>query len=116
MFEGIRNVISKAAAMTAAIAAAALSAVRTAFAASTDSSLPPEYTELLRLAHEKVQAATQPGAFGNGTPLIGGGGGDLAAMLPWVAVAACVAATAAVAAAVKALRPKMSDEVMLVQQ
>lgn len=116
MFRWIRNAISKTSAMTAAAAAAALSAVRTAFGASTDPSLPPEHMELLRLAHEKVQAATQPGAFGNGTPLIGGGGGgDVAAMLSWMAVAACVAAIAVIAAAVKALRPKIRDEVMLAQ-
>lgn len=112
MFERIRNVISRTAAMAGAAAAAALSTVRAAFAASTDatSALPPEYSELLRLAQEKVQAATQPGAFGNGTPLIG----DAAAMLPWVAIAACAAAGTAVIAA-KVLKSRIRGEAMLAQ-
>ncbi len=57
-----------------------LSTVRMAFAASTDASLPPEYTAMLRLAQEKVHAATQPGAFGNGVPVLFGA--DPMALLP----------------------------------
>jgi hypothetical protein len=75
-----------------------------AFAASTDSKLPPEYTELLRLAQEKVQAATQEGAFGNGTPLIG----NVMGMLPWLGVVACAVAGAVIAAKIFMKRMKGS--------
>lgn len=94
MLGGLKTVLSKLAAITATAMVAALSAVRVAFAASTDSRLPPEYVEMLRPAQEKVQAATQPGAFGNGTPLIG----DVTGILPWLGLAACAAIAAVVAA------------------
>jgi len=94
MLGGFKTALSKIAAVTATAMVAALSPVRVAFAASTDSRLPPEYVEMLRLAQQKVQAATQPGAFGNGTPFIG----DFMGMLPWLGLAACAAVGAVVAA------------------
>lgn len=94
MLGGIKTVLSKIAAVTATAVVAAIAPIRVAFAASTDATLPPEYTELLRLAQDKVQAATQPGAYGNGTPLIG----DFMGMLLWLGLAACAAVGAVVAA------------------
>ena len=62
-----------------------LPAVHVAFAASTESSLPTEYAEVLRLAEEKVHVATQPGAFGNGVPILNTIlNSDPAGMLPWI--------------------------------
>lgn len=96
MIGRFKTAISRTVAATASAAIAALSAVRAAFAASTDLGLTPEYAELLRLGQEKVQAATQPGAFGNGTPLIT----DIMAVLPWIGAAACIAVGAVLAAKV----------------
>lgn len=71
----VKNVLAKIAATTMAGAATVLSTVRVAFAASTGTSQPSEYNEILRLAQEKVHAATQLGAccrqeyhLGNGLP------------------------------------------------
>lgn len=86
---------SRLAATTVTAAVAVLSAVRGAFAASTSSNLPPEYADILRLAEEKVRAATQPGTIGNGIPIMNI---DLAAMFPWIGVGAAFAVCAVMAA------------------
>ncbi|MEO9296145.1 MAG: hypothetical protein ABI347_11190 [Nitrososphaera sp.] len=99
--------------MVAATAGAGIativSTVRVAFAASTGASLPPEYGELLGLAQQKVQAATQPGAFGNGVPVLYGA--DPATMLPWIGVA--ISAALAAVCAVKLLTPRIRNGVPL---
>lgn len=105
----LRTVVSKAAAVTAAAIVAALSTIRVAYAASTDASLSPEYAELLRLAQEKVAAATQPGALGNGIPVIN----DIMSVLPWMGLAAAISIGAVVAA--KVLVPRMRSEVLIAQ-
>jgi hypothetical protein len=79
-----------------------------AFAASTDANLPPEYGELLGLAQQKVQAATQPGAFGNGVPVLYGA--DPVTMIPWIGVAISVALAAV--CAVKLLAPRIRNGVL----
>lgn len=112
MIGGLRLMLSRIAAITVATMVAALSAVRGAFAASTSTSLSPEYTEMLRLAEEKVQAATQPGAFGNGVPLLYDGL-DPTAMLPWVGVAATVA-VAAICAAILIIK-KVESRALIAQ-
>jgi len=68
MLGGFKKMLPRIAAVTATAMLAALSTVRVAFAASTDSRLPPEYTELLRLAQQKVQAATQQEHLGTELP------------------------------------------------
>ncbi|TLY10461.1 MAG: hypothetical protein E6K88_03815 [Thaumarchaeota archaeon] len=109
MLGGFKRMLPRIAAVTATAMLAALSTVRVAFAASTDSRLPPEYTELLRLAQQKVQAATQPGAFGNGTPLFH----DVMSILPWLGLAACAAVGAVVAA--KILTSRMRSDALVAQ-
>ena len=86
-----------------------LSTVRVAFAASTEASISPGYNEMLRLAQEKVQAATQPGAFGNGVPLLT----DIMSMLPWIGIAISAAIGALIAARI--LIPKMQREALIAQ-
>jgi len=103
--------------MLAKIAAAAggivtiLSTARMAMAATTDTSLPPEYNEMLRLAQEKVHAATQPGAIGNGVPVLFGA--DPISLLPWIGVA--VSAAIAAVCAARILAPKVRNDSMLAQ-
>lgn len=95
MIGGLQPILSRLAAATVTAAMTVLSAVRGALAASTSTALPPEYVEIRRLAEEKVRAATQPGAIGNGIPIMNI---DLDAMLPWIGVGAAVAVCAVVAA------------------
>ena len=106
----IKNALVKIAATATAGATTILSTIRMAFAAGTDTSMPPEYAEMLRLAEQKVQAATQPGAFGNGVPVLFGA--DPMALLPWIGVA--VSAAVAVVCAAK-LAPKMRNDALLAQ-
>lgn len=98
----VRNALAKIAATATAGAATILSTIRMASAASTDVSLP---SEMLRLAQEKMRAAIQPGAFGNGVPVLFGA--DPMALLPWIGVAAAVAITAVCAA--KISTPKVRN-------
>jgi ABC-type phosphate/phosphonate transport system permease subunit len=100
----VRKTLAKIAASTAASTMAVLSTVPVAFAASTDSGLSPEYNQILRLAEEKVRAATQPGAFGNGVPVMNMMNIDMVSVFPWMGVAAAVAIGAVVAAKLFAQR------------
>ncbi|MEW5839691.1 hypothetical protein [Nitrososphaera sp.] len=108
MFRRFADALSRTAALAAGAVVAALSAVRAAFASSTGSSLPPEYSEVLRLAQEKVQAATQPGALGNGVPIISDAGAS--AMLPWLGIVAAAAAMAAGVCAAWLSMPRTKKE------
>ena len=63
-------VLAKVTVTVGAGIATILSTARMAFAASTGMSLSPEYNEILRLAQQKVLAAIQRGAFGNGFPML----------------------------------------------
>lgn len=108
-----RKVLTKIAASSAAAAVAVLSIVRVAFAASTDARLPPEYTEILKLAQQKVQAATQPEAFGNGIPLLNSINIDPASGLPWIGIGAAAGIAAIVAA--KLLSPDAKRTVLAAQ-
>ena len=87
-----------------------LPAVHVAFGASTDFSLPAEYAETLRLAEEKVHAATQPGAFGNGVPIMNI---DPAGMLPWIGLGVALSIGAVISA--KLLTPRMKSLVLTAQ-
>jgi hypothetical protein len=107
----VRNALAKIGTTATAGAMAVLSTIHMAFAASTDVSLPPEYSEMLRLAQEKVHAATQPGAFGNGVPVLYGA--DPMTLLPWIGVAVAVAIAAVCAA--KILAPRMRNDALIVQ-
>ncbi len=110
MFSGLlKNTMAKMMALTAISVMAILPTVHVAFAASTATSLPPEYAEVLRLAQERVQAATQPGAFGNGTPILT----DMMGMLPWIGIA--ISAALGTVAAVRIPTPRMQNETPLVQ-
>jgi hypothetical protein len=96
--------------MAAAVATtlvAATSAVRVAFAAGTGSSLPPEYTEMLRLAEERVNAANQLGAIGNGVPLLNV---DLGGLIPWFGMRIAAAIGALLAARI--LMPRLKSEMI----
>ena len=108
----VKNALPKIAATIMAGAAIVLSTVRVAFAASTGISQPPEYNEILRLAQEKVHAATQPGAYGNGVPILFGA--DSMTLLPWIGIA--VATAIAVVCAAKLLAPKTIKEAPLAQE
>jgi hypothetical protein len=101
----VRKTLAEIAASTAASTMAVLSTVHVAFAANTDSGLSPEYNQMLSLAEEKVRAATQPGAVGNGVPVMNMMNMDMVSMLQWMGVAAAVAIGAVVAA--KILPPRM---------
>ncbi len=105
----LKNTIAKMMALTAIAAMAILPAVHVAFAGSTAASLPPEYAEILLLAQERVQASTQPDAFGNGTPILT----DMTGMLPWIGIAISAALETVVAARI--LTSKMQNEALLVQ-
>ena len=105
----VKDVLAKIAATTIAGIVTILSTVRMALAASTDTSLPPEYMEMLRLAQEKVQAATQPGAIGNGVPMLYGA--DPMNLLPWIGLAVAVAIAAVYAT--KVLAPKTRNRPLL---
>ena len=107
----IKQMLAKIAAAATAGVATVLSTARMAFAASTDVSLSPEYNEMLRLAQEKVHAATQPGALGNGVPVLFGA--DPMSLLPWIGVA--VSAAIAAVCAAKFLAPKMRSDALLAQ-
>ena len=107
----VKNALAKIATTAAAGATALLSTIRMAVAAGTDTSLPPEYAEMLRLAEQKVQAATQPGALGNGTPLLFGT--EPMSLLPWIGVA--VAAAIAVVCAASLLAPRMRNDALIAQ-
>ena len=87
-----------------------LPAVHVAFAATTESSLPAEYAEVLRLAEEKVHVATQPEAFGNGVPILNG---DPAGMLPWIGLGVASSIGAVITA--KLLTPRMRSQVLAAQ-
>lgn len=50
----VKNKLAKIAATAMAGMATMLSTVRMAFAASTGTTMPPEYTDILRLAQQKV--------------------------------------------------------------
>ncbi len=115
MFGGklLRRTLTTMAASTVAAAIAILSTVRVAFAASTDARLPPEYDEMLRLAQQKVQAATQPGAFGNGIPFLNSINIDPASALPWIGIGAAAGIAAIVAA--KLLSPDAKSTVFAAQ-
>lgn len=104
----IKTTMAKMMTSTAA-AMAILSTVHVAFAASIEASISPEYNEMLRLAQERVQAATQPGAFGNGTPLLT----DIMSMLPWMGVA--ISATLGAVVAARILISKMQSEALIAQ-
>ena len=104
----VRNALAKIVATATAGAVTILSTIRMASAASTDVSLPPEIS---RLAQEKVRAATQPGAFGNGVPVLFGA--DPMTLLSWIGVTAAVAITAVCAA--KILAPKVRNHALIVQ-
>jgi hypothetical protein len=108
----VKSTLAKIAAAATAGMATILSTVRMAFAASTGTSLPPEYTDILGLAQQKVQAATQPEAIGNGVPMLYGA--DPMTLLPWVGLAAAVAIGAVCAA--KLLAPRMRNDALIVQQ
>ncbi len=110
MIGGIRDVLSRMGAAVATALVAGVSAARVAFAAGTDSGLPPEYAEVLRLAEEKVNSATQPGAFGNGVPIMSG---DVFGILPWLGVG--LAAAVAPYLAAKYLVPMLKRESMVAQ-
>ncbi|UVS68354.1 hypothetical protein [Nitrososphaera viennensis] len=101
--------LAKIAAAATATIATIVSTARMAFAASTNTSLPPEYMEMLRLAQQKVHAATQPGAFGNGVPVLYGV--DLMTLLPWIGIAGAAAVTAIYAA--RLLAPKIRGGALL---
>jgi hypothetical protein len=105
---GGKTMLSRMAAAVATALVAVPSAIRVAFAAGTDPSLPPEYSEILRLAGEKVRAATQPGAIGNGVPIMNI---DLGAMLPWMGVGIAAAVGAIVAA--KCLAPRVRSKMII---
>ena len=107
----IRNAVARMAAAATAGAMTILSTIRMALAAGTDASLPPEYTEMLRLSQEKVRAATQPGAIGNGVPMLYGV--DPMSWVPWIGVAAAVAIAAVCAA--KILAPRMRNDAPIVR-
>lgn len=109
----LKRSLATMAASVAAAATAVLSTVRVAFAAGTDSRLPPEYSEILRLAQQKVQAATQPGAFGNGIPLLNSINIDPASVLPWIGIGAAAGIAAIVAA--KLLSPDVKSTVLAAQ-
>lgn len=110
MMGELKSVLSRTAAAVGATLVAAISAVRTAFAAGTESNLPPEYAEMLRLAEDKVNAATQAGAMGNGVPVIGG---DIIGMLPWLGAGLAVAIVPFFAA--KFLMPRIKRESIIAQ-
>ncbi|MEW6603996.1 MAG: hypothetical protein AB1351_04825 [Thermoproteota archaeon] len=98
-----KPMLSIIAAATAAAVVAVLSVFRGAFAASANANLPPEYAEILRLAKEKVSAATQPDALGNGIPVMSA---DMAGIIAWVVVGATVAIGAVAAAKFLTMRMK----------
>jgi len=103
MIGGFKKWLSRMAAAVAITLVAATSAVRMAFAASSGPTLPPEYTEMLRLAGEKVNAANQPGAIGNGIPLLNV---DLEGLFPWFGISIAVAIGALLAARFLMPRPQ----------
>jgi hypothetical protein len=105
----LKAVLSRTAAASTAAMVATLSAVHGALAASTSSSLSPEYNEVLQLAKAKVEAATQPGAYGNGVPLLSSTSADPMSILPWIGIAVAVAITAVCTA--KLLAPKMKSKI-----
>ncbi len=97
-----------------AAAMTVLPVVHVAFAASTESSLPAEYAEVLRLAEEKVHVATQPGAFGNGVPILNTIlNGDPAGTLPWIGLGVASSIGAVIAA--KLLTPRMRSQMIAAQ-
>jgi CO/xanthine dehydrogenase Mo-binding subunit len=104
MLDALKAVSSRIACVAAAALIAAMSSVRKALAAPAESVLlPPEYDAILRLAEEKVRAATQQGALGSGVPMLTG---DMSSLLPWLGLATGVAIGAVVAAALLAPRTK----------
>jgi len=110
MVVGLLNkTMAKTMALTAIAAMAILPTVHMAFAASATTSLPPEHAEVLRLAQERVQAATQRGAFGNGIPILT----DMMSVLPWIGIALSAALGTIVAA--RFLTSRMQNEALIVQ-
>ncbi len=106
----VKKTIRLIAAPIIAAAMTILPDVHVAFAASTESSLPAEYAEVLRLAEEKVHVATQPEAFGNGVPILNNDG---AGMLPWIGLGIAWSIGAVIAA--KLLTPRMKSQVLAAQ-
>ncbi|GEM_PF-3161062 len=111
MFGGISRWLTKTAAAMLAGLAAILSTVRVAFGTSTDTSLPSGYSELLKLAHEKVQVATQPGAFGNGVPSLSG----VDPMTVFALAGLAVGAAIAVIIAAKEVAPALGRRAIVAQ-
>ena len=105
MIGGVKSWLSKMAAAVATTMVAALSAVCVASGASK--SLPPEYTEMLRLAQDKVNAASQPGAIGNGIPFLNA---DLGRLFPWIGFEIAAAFMALFAA--RFLMPRLKNEII----
>ena len=103
MIDGFKKLLSRMAAAVATTLVAATSAVRVAFAASTGSGLSPEYSEMLRLAEEKVSAANQPGAIGNGVPIVNV---DLGGLFPWFGISIAAAIGVLLAARFLMQRPR----------
>ena len=111
MLSGLaKKVLSVIAAPILTAAMTVLPAVHVAFAASTDSSLPSGYAEMLRLAEEKVNAATQPGAFGKRVPIAKI---DPAGMRPWIGLG--IALSVGVVIAVKLLTPGIKSVALTAQ-
>jgi len=107
----VRKTLAKMTTTAAAGALTLLSTIRMAFAAGANASMSPEHAEMLRLAEQKVQAATQPGAIGNGVPMISGA--DAMSLLPWIGVA--ISAAIALVCAAKFLTPLMRNDALLAQ-
>ncbi|MEP0824346.1 MAG: hypothetical protein HRF40_02565 [Nitrososphaera sp.] len=95
---GKKIVLTRITALVAAILAVLSATVHVAYAASTK--LAPGYEEILTLAQERVEAASQPSAYGPGVPLIR----DAMGMLPWLGLAIGLALAATIAAKVLVTR------------
>ena len=104
---GKKIVLSRITALAAAVLAALSTTVHVAYAASTK--LAPGYEEILTLAQERVQVASQPAAYGPGVPLIR----DAMGMLPWMGLAIGLALAAVIAA--KVLVPRIRSDTLVAQ-
>src|SRR5690606_12395363 len=94
-------------ALVAAVLAVLSTTVHVAYAASTK--LAPGYEEILTLAQERVEVASQPDAYGPGVPLIR----DAMGMLPWIGLATGLALAATIAA--KVLVARIRSDTLLAQ-
>lgn len=104
---GKKIVLTRITALVAAILAVLSATVHVAYAASTK--LVSGYEEILKLAQERVQVASQPDAFGPGVPLIR----DVMGMLPWMGLAIGLALAAVIAA--KVLVPRIRSDILVAQ-